>query len=291
MWFIYALLSAVFSSVRRTSEKELSQKISPFTIGWVVQLTALPFLAVALLLGGELLNPLSLGIKFWLLTAVLVFGYYPANQYFYVTALKHGELSRIMPLQSLGPVFAMLLGWIGLHQRPTAISLFGIAATVCGVYALNLKGRRLHNPLTMFTADKPNLYVLCSVFLSALVGLLDVYVIRLSSPMYYSFVSTLLAVPVFYLAARTSSANEMLKIRRDIMPLSLAGGMFAATYVTYLLALNAGPLAYVNSVRSTGLLLSSAIGILYFKETLTKAKLLSYAFIILGTVMLGVFQT
>jgi hypothetical protein len=41
MWFLYALASALFAAVRRTSEKQLSHKLNHFTIGWTVQLAAL----------------------------------------------------------------------------------------------------------------------------------------------------------------------------------------------------------------------------------------------------------
>ncbi len=46
------------------------------------------------------------------------------------------------------------------------------------MYALNMKGKRLHNPLHMFTADKPNLHMLAAILMASLAAMLDTIAIR-----------------------------------------------------------------------------------------------------------------
>src|SRR5438477_11265923 len=101
MWYIFALLSALYASIRKTNEKQLSHKLNHFTIGWTLQLLSLPILLVVLLTVGKIFNPFTLGPKFWLPTIAIWIGFYPLNTFLYVNAIKNGELSKILPLQSL----------------------------------------------------------------------------------------------------------------------------------------------------------------------------------------------
>lgn len=110
MWFVFALLSAIFISVRKVGEKRLSHKLHYFTFGWALQLFSLPVLFAFLLLAGKLLNPFALGPEFWIPLIVLWLTFYPLSTFLFVSALKHGELTKILPLQSFGPIFALLLG-------------------------------------------------------------------------------------------------------------------------------------------------------------------------------------
>ena len=87
MWFIFALLSAVFTAARRTNEKQLAHKLNHFTIGWALKLSALPVLVAATFLSNSWLNPLS--------------------TYLYIKALKGSEQSLLSPLLGLSPIMAL----------------------------------------------------------------------------------------------------------------------------------------------------------------------------------------
>jgi uncharacterized membrane protein len=288
MWFFYALVGALFASVRRTSEKQLSHKLNHFTIGWAVQLSALPVLLLALLAKGTVFNPLALGMDFWLPTILVWVGFYPLNVYLYINALKHGELSKILPLSSLGPIFSLLLGWLLLNERPTLLAVFSIAVTVVGIYVLNLKGRYLHNPLKIFTADKANLYTLLGLLMVVAASILDKKAINASEPLYYSFVSTLGAVVALYVSAKLHGVKERSETRKHARPLMVAGTLFGLAYGTHMLALATGPLAYVSAVRSSGaLMIGSLMGIFFLKETVTKPKVIALVLIVAGSLMLG----
>jgi uncharacterized membrane protein len=289
MWFLYALASALFASVRRTSEKQLSHKLNHFTIGWTIQLAALPVLLLGLLALGPIFNPFTLGMNFWLPTTLIWVGFYPLNQFLYINAFKHGELSRILPLSSLGPIFSLLLGWILLSQTPSLVAALGILVIIVGVYILNLKGQYLHNPLKVFTADKANLYTLFGLIINALAGVLDKRAIDASGAMFYSFVSTAGAIVVMFISARATGVSEIPQIKQQAKPLLMAGLLFGLSYTAYILALVSGPLAYVMAARSSiALLIGSLIGFWFFKEQFTKLKLAALILILLGSSLLAV---
>ncbi|HVV66959.1 MAG TPA: DMT family transporter [Candidatus Saccharimonadales bacterium] len=289
MWFLYALASALFASVRRTSEKQLSHKLNHFTLGWTVQMAALPVLLLGLLAFGPIFNPFTLGVNFWLPTILIWIGFYPLNQFLYINAFRHGELSKILPLSSLGPVISLLLGWLLLSQIPSLIAMIGIFVIVIGIYVLNLKGRYLHNPLKIFTADKANLYTLLGLIINSAAGVLDKRAIDASGPMYYSFVSTLGAVVVMFILARVTGVSETPQIKQQAKPLLITGVLFGLSYAAYILALGSGPLAYVIAVRSgAALLIGSLIGFWFLKEPFTKPKFAALILILAGSTLLAV---
>jgi uncharacterized membrane protein len=287
MWYFYALLSALFASVRKANEKQLSHKLNHFTIGWTMQLLSLPIILIALLAMGKILNPFCLGPRFWLPTLATWLGFYPLNTYFYVCSVKQGELSKIMPLQSIGPVFGVLLGWVFVSQRPTLLASLGIFIVVIGVYVLNLKGKYLHNPLQVFTADRANLLMLGSLLLSSAVGILDVIAIKASEPIYYAFVDTLGAVVILYATSLVFGVREKVEIKQNIKQLNIAGFCNGGTYLAYSMALSAAPLAYVSTLRTSGVLVASAVIGWYLKEQITKLKIISLTIIVTGSIILG----
>jgi uncharacterized membrane protein len=288
MWFLYALASALFASVRRTSEKRLSHVLNHFTLGWTIQLVALPVLLIGLLAFGPIFNPFRLGMNFWLPTILIWVGFYPLNQFLYINAFKHGELSKILPLSSLGPVLSLLLGWLLLSQAPSLVATVGVFVIAIGIYVLNLKGRYLHNPIKIFTADKPNLYTLFGLILNVMAGVLDKRAIDASGAMYYSFVSTLGAVAVMFILARVTGVSELPQIKQYAKPLLLAGLLFGLSYAAYILALVSGPLAYVMAIRSScALLIGSLIGFWFLKEPFTKPKYVALILIFIGSTLLA----
>lgn len=282
MWFFYALASALFASVRRTNEKRISQTLNHFSVGWTVQGLSLPVVGLAALLTHSLRNPFGLGPRFWLPVLVMLVVYYPLNTYCYVSAYRTGEFSKILPLQSLGPVLALLIAWVTLGQRPTALAALAILLVAAGVYVLNMKGKRLHNPLHMFTRDKPNLFMLGSIVLSAATGPPEVIAIRASNPLMYCLVSTIGASLVLYVSARVSGVRERVRIQRQFMGLALSGVLLGVSYASYLFSIQTGPVAYVLAVRSSSIFMGSAIGIIWLHEGFTRQKLFAFATMALG---------
>lgn len=286
MWIFWALLSAVLVAGRRPFEKSIINKLHHFTYGFLIQCVSLPVLVAAVILNGKLLNPFDLGIGFWLPTILVSVGFYPLNAFLYKQAIKDGELSRVLPLQSLWPVFTLLLAWITLGEIPTVTATTGIVLTVLGVYALGLKGKRLHHPLQPFREDGSSRAMLAGVLLVTLVGILDKVAIQASNPLFYSLVSTLGAMFTLFVAMLITKQRITVDLRPLVPRLAIIGTLQGATYVTYLLAVGSGPIAYVSALRSTNILLGSILGILIFKERFTVPKAVSFLLIIAGAIFL-----
>jgi len=290
VWFIFALLSALFISMRKVPEKRLTHKIHYFTYGWALQLFALPVVLAAWLLAGEFFNPFTLGPNFWLPLIIIWFGFCPLSSFLYISALKHGELSKILPLQSLGPIFALVLAWPLLHQLPSLTAFAGIVIVVLGVYVLNLKGRYLHNPLGIFKGDKANLYMVLNLVLIAIAGVLSAIAIKASEPLFFGLMNTLGAIPVLYACALLFKVKELTEVKRHIRPLLISGGLFGASQLTHMIALSLGPLAYVSAVRGSSAVMGAVLGIMYLRESVTIPKVVALSLITVGSIIVGLHQ-
>lgn len=287
MWILWALLSALFAATRRTQEKQLTHHLNHFTIAFVVQLLSLPVIFLALTLDGGFLNPLHLGLNFWLPLVIVCVGFYPLHAFLYLQAVKHGELSKVLPIQSLWPVFSLIPAWLTLGEIPTIIATAGILLTVLGVYVLGMKKNVLHHPLQPFREEKSSRYMIFAVMLVTIAGVLDKIAINASNAVYYSFVSTVGAVMVLFVTLYIYKINELSMLKDNLKNLGLIGTLQGSTYTTYLLAISAGPIAYAAAIRSSNVLIGSILGILILKEKLTVYKAVSFVLILVGGALLA----
>ena len=286
MWFFLALVSAILAGVRRTSEKQLLHQINQFTLGWTIQLLSLPIIVGSLLVTGTFLNPLTLGLNFWVPILIGMIGFYPLHSFLSGRAIKHGELSKVLPVQSLGPVFATLFGWLILHQTPTLVALGAIGLTSCGLCILNMPGRTLHNPWHMFAADSANRYMVLDTALIAAIIPIDALAIRASNPATYAIVSTISATAILYAAARIAHHDALPPVRLW-RPLVILGSMQGAAYITVVIAMTLGPIAYISAVKSSAMLIGAVSGIIVLKERVRPQKIVAFGLIGLGLTILA----
>lgn len=283
-----ALLSAVLAAVRRTNQKQIALKLNPFTIGFMMQLMALPVIVVALLVYGRLLNPMHLGLHFWLPVLLVAFVFYPLNSYWSMQAIKYSELSAVLPLQSLWPVFSLVPAWLMLGEVPSIIATLGILFTVVGVYVLGLKGRTLHHPWRPFREDRGSRNMLYTVLAVTAAGVLDKIAIKASDAIYYSFASTVGSVLSLMVMLLMYKVREFDKLRQNVRELGFLGTFQGASYTTYLMAIASGPIAYVSAVRGSNVLMGAILGIVLLNEKLTRPKLASFVLIAIGGILLAV---
>jgi uncharacterized membrane protein len=288
MWILWALCSAICAATRRTNEKKLTLELHSLTISFMVQLLSLPAILAAVLVRRDIINPLHQGLAFWLPLLVVCVGFYPLNAILYLGAVKNGELSKVLPIQSLWPVLSLLPAWLLLHELPTPTAVLGVLLVVCGVYALGLKGKQLHHPLQPFREDKSSLYMLLAVALVTIAGVLDKIAIEASNATFYSLMSTIGAIFVLYTTMRIRKISEIHLLKRRMANLSITGLLQGSSYTSYLIALSLGPIAYVSAIRSSNVLMGAMLGIVLLKERLTLPKVISSILILIGGVVLAI---
>lgn len=287
MWFYLALLSAATVALRRLRDKRMTADYSNFTLGWLAQALSLPVVCGILIFSGHYTSPLGLGSDFWMPTLIVCVFFYPLNTFFYLQAIKHGELSRVIPIMSLQPLAIMLTGQLMLSETPSRGSILSIACVVLGVYVLHLKQRKLHNPLRPFLEERHSLYMLLSVLCIAVCAVLDKQAIQASNAVLYSAITTVGGVISLYITARLAKEPRLRLVANDLKQLLVQGTLGGISSTTYLAALGLGPIAYVSAVRGSSVLITSVFGIVFLKETLTRPKLAAFLLIGFGSVVLA----
>ena len=287
MWFFLALLSAVFGGIRRTGEKRLLSSINHFTLGWAVQIFSLPIIIVAMMIVGAFINPLQLSWNFWLPLLVVVLIFYPVNTWLFYRALNLGELSKVLPVQSLIPVLSLGIAWVALGEVPTVAASIGVLVICMGLYVLNLKGRALHNPLRPFMEDKSTVYMLGSTLAIALVGPLQKVAIEASNPLFFTAISAAGAAGILFVIAKFLKKDK-LPLAQNWRMLTGVGLLQGAAYGSYMLALSVGPIAYVDAVKSGGLLIGALAGIMFLHEKVTHIKVAAFILLAIGLSILAI---
>lgn len=59
--------------------------------------------------------------------------------FFYYKSLSHEEVSRVIPLLSLGPLFVLILATIFLNETFTLVKYLGIASLICGAFLISIR--------------------------------------------------------------------------------------------------------------------------------------------------------
>ena len=131
MWFVFALLSAVFAALTSILAKVGIEGVNS---NLATALRTLVVLAMAWMMvfvtnaqGG--IGAISRKSWLFLILSGLATG---ASWLCYYKALQIGEASKVVPIDKLSIVFTLVLAWTFLHEQVNAKSIFGCLLIVAG---------------------------------------------------------------------------------------------------------------------------------------------------------------
>ena len=137
MWFVFALLSAVFAALTSILAKVGIEGVNS---NLATALRTLVVLAMAWMMVFVTNAQGSIGAisrKSWLFLILsgLATG---ASWLCYYKALQIGEASKVVPIDKLSIVFTLVLAWTFLHEQVNAKSIFGCLLIVAGTLVMVL---------------------------------------------------------------------------------------------------------------------------------------------------------
>lgn len=295
MWFLLALLSTLFLVLRRSTEKHLSSKFDGFHYAALQQLWALPFVVGAALFF-RIYNPLDLSSSFWLFLIAYVL-MQAVDMVLYFSALRLADISYLAPMIALVSVGNILGAYLILGQVPTALGLFGGVLIVIGAALTNYaKSKHSISDYGRNNLKLALVYILCAVALRAVYGNIQVLALRESNPTSFMLFSTVILVPVTIAFASWFSKNNsgsvgnaLTRYSSDhIRPLAFIGLttalMFLVLFQAKLMSPNAG---YPTAVQSAQVVPMMLIGMVFFREKISKLQWLALGIIVAGLVCLG----
>ena len=137
MWFVFALLSAVFAALTSILAKVGIEGVNS---NLATALRTLVVLAMAWMMVFVTNAQVGIGAisrKSWLFLILsgLATG---ASWLCYYKALQIGEASKVVPIDKLSIVFTLVLAWTFLHEQVNAKSIFGCLLIVAGTLVMVL---------------------------------------------------------------------------------------------------------------------------------------------------------
>ena len=109
------------------------------------------------------------------------------GNYFQVKAQRHTDISYLSPLQSLTPIFLLIIAYLYLRETVTVVQFLGIVAIVVGAYTLTVApGKEFALPFQEFKKEYW-LHIWLSVVLLAIAAALDKYMLGMVRPITYLF--------------------------------------------------------------------------------------------------------
>ncbi|MCB0346605.1 MAG: EamA family transporter [Bdellovibrionales bacterium] len=279
MWLVFAILTALFESLKDVLIKRRIHNINPYLVAWGMVIISCPFLVLALLF----VPTPELGKNFWwaLLASGVLDG---AGVFLYIKALSMGELSLIVPLVAFTPLFLLATSPIMLGEFPNEIGLLGVVLIVVGSYVLNLsaRGGGFFAPFKALVKHPGSRLMLLVAFIWSVTSNVHRIGINNSSVIFWgaadSIAVSILMIPVVRLHAK----QDFRALRTSFKALAPVGVCNAAMFLCMLTAINMSLVAYVISVKRLSTVLSVLMGHMLFKEEGLRERLLGALIMVAG---------
>ena len=137
MWFVFALLSALFAALTSILAKVGIEGVNS-TLATAIRTCVVLAMSWGMVFltnvqGG--ISPISQKSWLFLILSGLATG---ASWLCYYRALQIGEASKVVPIDKLSIVFTLVLAWTFLHEQVNAKSIFGCLLIVAGTLVMVL---------------------------------------------------------------------------------------------------------------------------------------------------------
>ncbi|MGZ7160343.1 MAG: EamA family transporter [Methanobacterium sp.] len=281
--YIYALLSALFESLKDVSSKLGLKDMDEYLVTWAFGFFALPFLVLPFIF---ISIPL-LGSQYWI--ALLADGTLNViATIFQLNAIKHSDLSLTIPLLAFTPLFLLIMSPIILGQFPTPLGVFGVIMIVIGSYVLNIqrRGAGYLAPFKAMVEHHGPKMMLIAAFILSITSSIDKIGVLNSSPLFWAVsVHSFTSISLAPLIIREFS-NHIKLTNTDIRLLFAVGFFSALAIVTQYIAITTLLVPYVIAIKRTSTIMSVLFGSLIFKEKGIKGRLLGAGIMVLGVILI-----
>ncbi len=284
MWFVLALGSAVFFAAQGAAAKRLGGGFHPDVVTWASFVFGLPVLGVALAVCGiPEVRP-----SFWTWGAVsLVVNLVAIPLYF--RALKDGELSVVLPLSALTPLFALLTEFLMLGQRPEAVAFCGVGLIVLGAYLLNASEIRsgLLAPFRALARDRGARSMLAASALWSVSAVADRGAVLAASPVFYLAVFCTAFTVVFLAWLVWRRRPALVAFARRPWPLVWVAAFGVVMALCQMQAVTLALAALVISIKRLAALFGVLLGGLLFSEKGLGMRLAATGLMVAGAALVA----
>jgi drug/metabolite transporter (DMT)-like permease len=183
-------------------------------------------------------------------------------------ALKLAPISLVTPLWKVSLLVLLGLGYVTLHERPTALGVAGVLLSMSGVYLLNVQRARVawYAPLAVLFTDAGLRWTLLSALFFAPSVVTIKWAMQLSDPYMGTLggyvAASLMITPLVLWTSRRHFA-QVPRYWKEFLGLGFFAALTTVSQgIAYLLTLS----SYVEAVKQVEILFAMVIGALVFGE-------------------------
>jgi transporter family protein len=242
-WITLSLLAALLWSMSNLIDKFLLEKWVKNPLIPINIIAILYLLASVIIFSTHKIAPLSMQA----LLLVLVGGILSVvSMVFYFKALSIEEVSRIVPLFNIGPLFILILAAIFLGEIFTPIKYLGIFLLVFGSILITLKKD--------ISLGKSSLYMLICLVASAIYQVIAKYLLNMADYWtifaYLRFATFLAAIPICYLSIKDLITTVGKHGARVVLAISASETLAIIALFIFTIATSLGPVTLVNALSA-----------------------------------------
>jgi drug/metabolite transporter (DMT)-like permease len=183
-WVPFALLAAFSLSTADALSKRAFRHADDFTVVWVREAYALPFVVIAFLF----VPVPALDATFFLAVGVLV-PLEVVSLVLYVKAIRVSPLSLTVPFMAFSPVFIIFAAFFILGEVPDVSGIAGIFFVALGAYLLNASELKagLLGPLRAIRKETGSILMLIVAFIYSITSTLGKVAVLHSEAIFFGF--------------------------------------------------------------------------------------------------------
>ncbi len=283
-WFVLALISSLTLSMRELVVKKYGKDVSSALMSWGLSFFMfLFFLAVNVICSNY--HKITLPYAKVLILAAMLDS---LASVLYLSAIKKGNLSKIIPMLCFIPVVQLFAMPVLVNENLSAIGTAGVLVVVFGSYILNMESwEGISSPIKSMFKDKSVMMMFAVACIWGVSSGFHKIGIKQTDAVFWGVTEigliTLFLFPfAFWKEKKTISVPNL---KKTIWP-----GVFSTmTVLSYYAAISLGPVAYVSSVRRLGVLFSMVIGVLVLNEKTYRLSFAGGVIMISGAAIISLF--
>ena len=221
----------------------------------------------------------SINIKPYLLPGIILIFIGISSALLFLKAINQSELSLTIPLLSLSPMFSSIFSFIFIDEVLLKTQYLGIFAIILGtliLYSKNLTVKEFLNSWKVIIKNKSARIMIGVSLMWSITPVLDKICLKYSSINIHGFIQSVgIIIFLLFLLIKTTR-NEMIKIKNHwkIILFTVLIGVVATILQFFAILNNFVPI--MESIkRSVGQLSSVLFGNFFFKEKITKSKIIA----------------
>jgi drug/metabolite transporter (DMT)-like permease len=283
-WVLLSLISAFTLATSDALTKKALTDSNEYLVAWFRLLFSLP-----LLLFLYIFVPIpKLDIEFYK-AFVLALPLEIIAMVLYIKALRISPLSLTLPFLALTPVFLILISYLIIGEKVSFQGSMGIIFLAAGSYTLNIHEmqRGIFEPFKAVVKEKGSVLMVGVALIYSVTSSLGKMAIVHSSPLFFG-VTYFIAVTVIF-------APIALWMGKTEFKSFIAGGQFKGLFfpgifysvmiASHMIAISLTKVAYMISLKRTGLLIGIMYGYFFFKEKNIGERLSGAVLMLIGFLM------